>query len=110
MTDAIKARELLTDAELALYDASLSEEGLRKLEPTQLRRDLQRARQLRDKARDTYRRQIAATRQSTGSKRGIHDIANQRTRQKAQILANTVARMSDVAQLAAKAKNDQDKQ
>ena len=110
MTDAIKPRELLTDAELALYDASLSEEGLRKLKPAQLRRDLQRARQFRDKAQDTYRRQIGATRQRTGTKRGAHGTANQRTREKAQILAATVLRLSEAAQQAAKAEIQQAKQ
>lgn len=109
MTHAIEPRELLTGAELALYNASLSAEGLRKQTSSQLRRDLQRARQLRDKAQDTYRRQVGETRQRTGTKRGQYGTSNQRTRQKAHILSATVLRLSNAAQLAAKAELDQDK-
>lgn len=109
MTQTIEPRELLTGAELALYNDSLSAEGLRKRTSAQLRRDVQRARQLRDKAQDTYRRQVGETRQRTGTKRGLHGTSNQRTREKAQILSATVLRLSEAAQQAAKAELDQAK-
>lgn len=109
MTQAIEPRELLTGAELALYNDSLSEATLRKRTSVQLRRDLQRARQLRDKAQDTYRRQVGETRQRTGTKRGQYGTSNQRTREKAQILSAAVARLSEAAQYVAKVEQDQAK-
>ncbi|THJ35654.1 hypothetical protein E8K88_03460 [Lampropedia aestuarii] len=109
MTQTIEPRELLTSAELALYNDSLSEATLRKRTSAQLRRDLQRARQLRDKAQDTYRRQVGETRQRTGTKRGVHGTSNQRTREKAQILSATVVRLSEAAQQVAKAEQEQAK-
>lgn len=83
-------RPLLTQAELELFEASMQAGNLQPSgsELTQL---IQRARALRDKYRDTYRRQTAHTRtQADGSRDGNE---NARTQQKAVIMGEVLERL-----------------
>ena len=86
-----EAKKLLTAAELELFDAGRSTE-IRKLTKPELRKKLERSRKLRDKYRDLYRRQRLTIRSEVGSKAGAKGDANERTRQKEEIFAESVAR------------------
>lgn len=85
------AKKLLTAAELDLFDAGRSDK-IRSLAKPELRSLLERTRKLRDKFRDLYRRQRVALRGATGTKLGRDGDANERTRQKEEILAESVLR------------------
>ncbi|MBU4611926.1 hypothetical protein IMZ29_15675 [Achromobacter sp. GG226] len=89
-----QAQKLLTAAELTLFDAGRSN-VVRTLDKTTVRGKLERARKLRDKYRDLYRRQRVAMRDTAGSKGGSRGTANQRTQQKEEILAEVVVRFED---------------
>ncbi len=86
-----QAQKLLTTAELDMFDAGRTTE-VRKLDKATVRNKLERARKLRDKYRDLYRRQRVAIRDTTGSKGGSRGAANLRTQQKEEILAEVVTR------------------
>lgn len=91
----ITAKKLLTVAELDIFDASKPVE-LKKLTKPQLRSLLERARKLRDKYRDLYRRQRLALRAEVGSKSGTKGgDANERTRQKEELLAEVVLKLEE---------------
>lgn len=89
-----QAQKLLTAAELTLFDAGRSTE-VRKLDKAAVRGKLERARKLRDKYRDLFRRQRIAMRDTVGSKSGSRGTANQRTQQKEEILAEVVVRFEE---------------
>lgn len=99
------AKTLCSDAELALFDAS-RREAIAGHTAAQLRGLIGRARKLRDKYTDTYRRQRLGSRERTGSKQGRSGDANLRTRQKAklfgEVLARLEARQRQMAQAAAR--------
>lgn len=99
------AKTLCSDAELALFDAS-RREAIADHTASQLRGLIGRARKLRDKYTDTYRRQRLGSRERTGSKQGRSGSANQRTRQKAklfgEVLARFEARQQQMTQAAAR--------
>ncbi|MBB5016375.1 hypothetical protein [Rehaibacterium terrae] len=99
------ARTLCSDAELALFDAS-RREALAGHTAAQLRALTARARKLRDKYTDTYRRQRLGSRERSGSKQGRSGNANQRTWQKAklfgEVLARFEARQQQMTQAAAR--------
>ena len=84
-------KKLLTATELELFDAGEPKE-IAKLTKPQVRGKLERSRKLRDKYRDLYRRQRLAIRSEVGSKAGSRGNANDRTRRKEEIFAQTVAR------------------
>jgi hypothetical protein len=84
--------KICTAAEMEVFLSSLSD-AIGTLTPAQLRSRVARARTLRDKNTDLFRRQVAATRAATGSKRGASGDANRRTEQKAQIFAEALARL-----------------
>jgi hypothetical protein len=84
-------RELLTAAEHDLYEASLPGNA-DKLSDDRLRNDIDRCRQARDKARDLYQRQSVSSTAKRRS-RGEALVMNQRTGQKAEILADALARL-----------------
>ena len=86
-----QAQKLLTAAELEMFDAGRTSE-IKKLTKPQLRNKLERSRKLRDKYRDLFRRQRLAARDTLGSKSGNRGAANQRTQQKEEIFAESVAR------------------
>jgi hypothetical protein len=85
------ARPLCTDAEYKLFSASLAEQ-IGELTPAQLGNKIQRARRLRDKYRDLYKRQRLANRARTGTKKGDRAASNMRTADKAKLFDETLAR------------------
>ena len=87
-----QALKICTAAEMEVFLSSLSD-AIGTLTPVQLRSRIAKARTLRDKNTDLFRRQVAATRAATGSKRGASGEANRRTEQKAQIFAEALARL-----------------
>jgi len=91
----IDAKDLLSAAEMELFHLSQSDAALRKSGPVQLRDEIARARNLRDRARALYRKQAGQTRAHTGTKRGFSGIDNERSRQKAQVLSEVVERLSE---------------
>lgn len=91
------AHELLATNERELYDLSQSEAALDNLSPAQRRLHLQRARDMRDRARALYRKQVGHTLHHTSTKRGFTGMANERTRQKAQLLSEVVRKLAGEA-------------
>ena len=91
------AHELLATNERELYDLSQSDAALDNLSPAQRRLHLQRARDMRDRARALYRKQVSHTLHHTATKRGFTGMANERTRQKAQVLSDVVRKLSGEA-------------
>ncbi len=87
-----QALKICTAAEMEVFLSSLSD-AIGTLTPVQLRSRIAKARTLRDKNTDLFRRQVAATRAATGSKRGASGEANRRTEQKAQIFAEALTRL-----------------
>lgn len=90
-TTLTQARKILTAPELDLFAHSRAE-GLKALTPARLRAKLVRARALRDKYQDLYRRQSLAARDRTASKRGASGEANERTQAKATVFSEVIAR------------------
>ena len=86
-----KARQLLNQKEMALYDESRVN-GLRQLDAKALATRITRARAARDRARDLVRRQKLDSRSRTGSKRGTSGTANQRSKDKAELMADILGR------------------
>ena len=87
-----QALKICSATEMDVFLSSLSD-AVGKLTPVQLRSRIARARTLRDKNTDLFRRQVAATRAATGTKRGASGAANSRTEQKAQLFAEALARL-----------------
>ncbi|UOB06128.1 hypothetical protein [[Acidovorax] ebreus] len=98
-----QARPLLTAAELELFDQSRTE-PIKALTLSRLRGKVTRARTLRDKYRDLYRRQTVAMRSAPNSKsRSPVGSDNERTQRKADILQEVLGRFeARVAQLEAR--------
>lgn len=86
-----QARGLLTAAELSLFDQSRAA-PIKDLTAARLRGKVTRARALRDKYRDLYRRQTVATRGTPASKRSAVGGDNQRTGRKAEVFAEVLER------------------
>lgn len=86
-----KASQLLNQREMALYDDSRVN-ALRQLDGKALATRVTRARAARDRARDLVRRQKLASRSSTGSKRGNSGDANQRSKDKVELMADILDR------------------
>lgn len=91
-----KASQLLNLKEMALYDDSRIN-GLRKLDAKALAARVQRARAARDRARGLVRTQKLASQARTGSKRGTGGDANQRSKEKAELLADILKRFETQA-------------
>jgi len=87
-----QAQKLCNESELQLVIASMADEVV-KLTAAQLRSKVARARTLRDKNSDLFRRQSAATRTATSAKRGSTGVANQRTEQKVRLFDETLKRL-----------------
>lgn len=102
-----QARTLLTSAELALFDHSRAE-PIKALTQAQLRAKVSRARALRDKYRDLYRRQTVALRSAPARKRSPVGVDNQRTQRKAELFGEVLgrfeARLQVLASQAARAR------
>ena len=103
-----KASSLLNQKEMALYDDSRIN-GLRQLDARGLASRIKRARTARDRARDLVQKHKLASRASTGSKRGSSGQANQRSKDKAELMAEILqrfeGRLKDVEREAAPAKS-----
>ena len=99
----VQARKLLTATEFDLFEQTTGP-ALKTLTLARLRSKLGRARQLRDKFQDLYRRQTVALR---GSARAGAAAANERTQAKAvifgEVLARVQAQLDKVEAAAAKA-------
>ena len=85
------AKVLCSDDELELFLSSLAD-GITKLDDAALKSAISRARELRKKYQDLFRRQTVSIRATTGSKRGNTSVANTRTEQKAKLFAETLQR------------------
>ena len=98
-----QARPLLNAAELELFDQSRAE-PIKALTLARLRGKLTRARTLRDKYRDLYRRQTVAVRGASSTKgRSLVGADNERTQRKADILQEVLGRFeARVAQIEAR--------
>ncbi|SDV47609.1 hypothetical protein [Chitinasiproducens palmae] len=81
------AQKLLSDTELQAFDATRGE-ALRGLSKTDIRKHVERARKLRDKYRDLYRRQRVASHGKPDS-----EASNLRTQQKEAIFTDIVERL-----------------
>jgi hypothetical protein len=86
-----KASRLLNQKEMALYDDSRIN-GLRQLDGKGLASRIKRARTARDRARDLVQKHKLAARASSGSKRGASGEANQRSKDKADLMADILKR------------------
>jgi len=86
-----QARAICNDSEYELFTVSLAD-SINELTPVQLRGKIKRARTLRDKSTDLFRRQSLAMQESTGSKRGRTGSANERTEQKARLFDEVLKR------------------
>ena len=86
-----RAVSLLNQREMALYDDSRIN-ALRQLDEKSLQARISRARTARDRARDLAQRQKLQTRERTGAKRGFSGAANQRSLDKAELLADILGR------------------
>ncbi len=95
------AQSLLNKREMSLYDDSRLN-GLRKLDPAGIAKRIGLARETRDRARDLLQRQKLALRAATGSKRGTGGAANQRSKDKVEVLADILARFQEHAPIARK--------
>lgn len=89
-----QATSLLNQAEMGLFDDSRAN-SLRGLSANELGKRIERARKARDRARDLLQRQKLASRSRTGSKRGVSGQANQRSKRKAELLAEILGRFED---------------
>lgn len=97
-----QAQVLLSAAEMELYDESRSN-PLRKLDGAALQKRIARMRRARERARDLVQRQKLASRDATGSKRGISGVANQRSKDKAALLDDILKRFENALNPPAKA-------
>lgn len=88
------AKVLCSDDELELFLSSLAD-GITKLDDAALKSSISRARELRKKYQDLFRRQTVSIRTTTGSKRGNTSVANTRTEQKAKLFAETLQRFEN---------------
>lgn len=86
-----QARGLLTIAELELFDQSRAE-PIKALTAARLRGKVDRARKLRDKYRDLYRRQSVATRAAPAARRSAVGADNERTQRKAVVFEEVLGR------------------
>ncbi|MEO6031948.1 MAG: hypothetical protein ABIP61_08630 [Burkholderiaceae bacterium] len=93
-----QARGLLTQAELELFDQSRAE-PVKALTAARLRGKLARARKLRDKYRDLYRRQSVATRKAPVERRSGAGVDNERTQRKAVVFEEVLGRFEARLQL-----------
>lgn len=96
-----KATSLLNKGEMQLYDDS-RHNPIRGFTVKQLESRVTRARAARDRARDLVRRQKLASRARTGSKSGASGAANQRSKDKVEILADILKRFEAQVKVAKK--------
>ncbi|MGN1056964.1 MAG: hypothetical protein ACI4QS_09665 [Comamonas sp.] len=90
----IAEKDLLNADEMALFNLSQDAAALGTLSAAQLRDKIARSRNLRDRARTLYRKQTGRIQAVTGTKRGFSGMANERSRQKAEVLHAVVERLT----------------
>ncbi len=90
MPTTYQPHQVLDQQELSLFQLSQTEPKVEAMPPKERRRLLQKARNLRDRARTKYVKQVAHTKLVTGSKRGLGGAANERSRAKAAMLTQAV--------------------
>lgn len=100
-----KANRLLNQSEMGLYDDSRAN-GLRDLDARALASRVKRARTARDRTRTLVQKQKLASRARTGSKRGASGADNQRSKDKAELMADILKRFEQ--QLKAVERADRD--
>lgn len=93
-TPRIAEKDLLSADEMTVFNLSQNQTALAKLTPAQLRKEIVRARNMRDRARTLYRKQTGRTQAVTATKRGFSGMANDRTRQKSLLLNDAVLRFT----------------
>ncbi|MCR6663743.1 MAG: hypothetical protein NVV60_11535 [Luteimonas sp.] len=86
-----KATVLLNQREMSLYDDSRAN-AIRGLDAKALSSRITRARDARSRARDLVQRQKLSSRDRTGNKRGTSGQANQRSKDKAELMADILRR------------------
>ncbi|MDO5625324.1 MAG: hypothetical protein Q4G71_11605, partial [Pseudomonadota bacterium] len=86
-----QVQPLLNKAEMELFNASRAG-AVKELNARQLTAKITRARALRDKYRDTYRRQTVSTRTGPAAERAHKGGENARTETKAEIMAEVLTR------------------
>lgn len=86
-----KATALLNQREMSLYDDSRAN-ALRTLDQKALTTRISRARDARSRARDLVQRQKLSSRERSGNKRGASGLANQRSKDKAELMADILSR------------------
>ncbi len=89
-----QVQAICSKSEYALFVSSMKGE-VEKLPQARVQANIKRTRTLRDKYRDLHKRQRLATRERTGTKKGIKPDTNVRTEQKATIFAEALARLED---------------
>lgn len=89
-----QARPLLTNPDLALFDANRAQ-PIKTLTLAKLRSKVTRARALRDKYRDLYRRQTVGAKTGPSAKRPATGEDNARTQRKADIFAEVLGRFEE---------------
>jgi hypothetical protein len=85
------ARQLCNAAEFELFEASMPGK-IEKLADAELRSNIKRVRELRNKSQDLFQRQSLAIAETTGTKRGTSSKANKRTEQKVKLLGEVLER------------------
>ena len=85
------AKTLCNKAEYQFFESSLRG-SIEKLPQKRVQDGIKRARTLRDKYRDLHKRQRLATRDRTGTKKGVKPATNERTEQKAKLFAEVLER------------------
>ncbi len=86
-----KATTLLNQREMALYDDSRAN-AIRQLDAKSLDTRVSRARDARNRARDLVQRQKLSSRDRTGNKRGTSGLANQRSKDKVELMTEILRR------------------
>ena len=85
------AKDICNNTEYTLFESSLKGE-IEKLTPARVQSGIKRSRTLRDKYRDLHTRQRLATRDRTGTKKGLKPGTNDRTEQKVKLFTEVLER------------------
>jgi len=89
--DRNTAKELCTASELEVYDQSVGNK-LKQQSASELNNNIKRAREMRNKYKDLFRRQSLDMLDSTGNKAGTSMSANSRTEQKIELMEEVLER------------------
>lgn len=86
-----QAKDICNQTEYQLFESSMKG-SIEKLPQARVQSGIKRSRTLRDKYRDLHKRQRIATRERTGTKKGVKPDTNARTEQKAKLFAEVLTR------------------